>query len=71
MQPCSICKGQTEKRQMRTGEVSNYCPRCGQYTADSDGKEIERWKRFVALAWPIAVRLASESQSAGRVASHT
>lgn len=46
MQPCAICKGPTEKRDITPGYTSNYCAQCNVYTADSDGKEKERWARF-------------------------
>ncbi|HCC33956.1 MAG TPA: hypothetical protein DEQ28_08705 [Clostridiales bacterium] len=52
MQPCAMCAGPTERRDLRVGQTvgaSNYCPQCRVFTADSDGKEPERWARFTSL----------------------
>ena len=65
-QPCALCGGETVRRDILPGDESNHCPRCGVWTASSDGQESSRRQRYVDIAWPIAVRLARLDRDALR-----
>jgi hypothetical protein len=68
-QPCALCQGETTSRDILPGDRSNHCPRCGAWTASSDGREADRRQRYVDIAWPIALKLArrvQHSPAAGR-----
>jgi len=60
-QPCALCGAETVRRDILPGHESNYCGRCGAWTASSDGREADRRQRYVDIAWPIALRLAREA----------
>jgi len=62
-QPCALCGGATVRRDILPGYQSNHCPRCGAWTASSDGREADRKQSYVDIAWPIALRLAREGRS--------
>jgi len=59
-QPCALCGGETERRDILPGIESNQCPQCGAWTASTDGREDRRRQRYVDIAWPIALQLARQ-----------
>ena len=60
MQRCAVCKGPTR---WDPEYGSNYCPKCGCYTANSDGLEEDRLLRYIGIAWPVIQRLLAPSDT--------
>ena len=69
-QPCAICGGPTERKNILPNDPSNYCPKCRVFTADSDGHEAERRQRINEIFWGIAQDIVRRRHAGEPVVNH-